>query len=133
MSCLRCGAVRCGRHQLEDRGRGPGGLPGLWPYIACRPAKGLCLASCQSSCQSSCQLPEREGRHCLALMGARQCLYREGSGLAVGCSGQSLKIRMNKDRAGGPADYACRRCDRAERTQLICPSIISPGLLQCHD
>ena len=35
--------------------------------------------------------------------------------------------------AGGPANYAWRRCDRAERTQLICPAMISPGLLQRHD
>ena len=125
-------AVRCGRHLLEGRGRGHGSLPGLWPYSACRPAEGLCLASFPSSCQSR-QLPEREGRHCLALMGARQCLYHEGSGLAVGCLGQSLKIKMNMGRAGGPADYTCRRCGTAERTQLICPAMISPGLLQRHD
>ena len=60
----------------------PGGLPSLWPFIACRPAGGYAwLVARQVARAASCL--EKKGRHYRALMGAWQCLYREGSGLAV--------------------------------------------------
>ena len=40
-------------------------------------------------------------------MGARECLYREMSGLVVGCWAEPGMERGDTGRADGPADYAC--------------------------
>ena len=49
------------------------------------------------------------------------------SGRQGGCRAEPGMGENTEGRAGGLADYACGGYDRAERTQLICPAIISPG------
>ena len=102
---------------------GPRGLPRLCFVTAC------CLSSCRSSCQGR-QLPEKGRWPCRALTRARQRLYREGSGLVAGWSGQSLGTdKWNTGRAVGPANYAWRRYDRAWKDSADLPCNDQPWLI----
>ena len=109
-SCLR--AVRCEAvHALLEEGSGGlRGLPGMGPYISCRPAGGISWVVAHGVASAASYL-EMKGRHCWALEGARQCLCREGSGLAASCRAEPGMGENTEGRAGGlaggPADYAC--------------------------
>ena len=99
---LAVGVVRCGRLGLRTRSwreaEALGACPGCDPVLpAILPRSYAWLVAHPPARAASCL--KGKWRRWRALIDARQCLYREGSGLAAGCSGQSLES-INEIRVG---------------------------------